>query len=546
MEEADLLLSLPDDVLVLVSSHLTPRDLSSLSLCSRSLHSAVSSSDKIWLSQCRRTPLPPHLLPRWRSGVSSYRSLCRFLLSVSPLLGLWVHQNPELGNVVLLSLGPFLSLLARRVIPQELSPRGGLRSGPLLWAPVFEILSSFHGVPHLFFLHGRTAVDDHRLYPGSVLPISPNPNVLLLEVDSHPESPPFSRLAFADRRRLLDAVSERVCLKNVPLFSDDDESAAAERRASLFHVHSRAAGGRIDWRSAGLNSADRPPSAGAGSNRRSFFSVVRQIVGKPGGASFISSKNRSSAAATAVAASNGGDSSSKHVALSEFLKGADTVGLTLRAANVRLTTYRAWPNMHDNQFALYKLPLQEAADGREYAGLWGGTFGWPPGRPSEDKPGKALFFLLLSYEEIAGELHLIATKILEGTHYVLHPNGSAMFIVKVNEPSADLFPWEMDGEGARVEVKHSFSGEGIANGDGFRYPGSKPGSLFEIHNGLLAFVWKESKSVLTLQRLDLEELLKKGERVPPLPPIANFAYLTKSYSNVFAGFPSSCSPSPSR
>ena len=126
------------------------------------------------------------------------------------------------------------------------------------------------------------------------------------------------------------------------------------------------------------------------------------------------------------------------------------------------------------------------------------------------------------------------------------PMGSAMFIVRVDEPASEPFPWETDGDDVRVEVKLTYAGEGIANGYGFRYPGSKPGYLFEMQNGHLAFVWKESKAVLTLQRLDLEDLLKKGERVPALPPVANFAYLTKSYSNVFAGFPSnsSCSPSP--
>jgi hypothetical protein len=49
-----------------------------------------------------------------------------------------------------------------------------------------------------------------------------------------------------------------------------------------------------------------------------------------------------------------------------------------------------------------------------------------------------------------------------------------------------------------------------------------------------------------MQRLNLQELLKKGERVPALPPSDNFSYLTKSYSNVFAGFStaSTCLPSP--
>ncbi|CDY30239.1 BnaC04g31500D [Brassica napus] len=48
------------------------------------------------------------------------------------------------------------------------------------------------------------------------------------------------------------------------------------------------------------------------------------------------------------------------------------------------------------------------------------------------------------------------------------------------------------------------------------------------------FVWKETKTVLTLQRLNLEELLKKGVCVSPLPPCLNFTYLTKSHTNVFA------------
>jgi len=62
------------------------------------------------------------------------------------------------------------------------------------------------------------------------------------------------------------------------------------------------------------------------------------------------------------------------------------------------------------------------------------------------------------------------------------------------------------------------------------------GNLFVSRKGFLAFVWRESKAVLTLQRMDLQTLLKNGERVAALPPIANFAYLTKSYSNVFAGY----------
>ncbi|KAI8029654.1 F-box protein [Camellia lanceoleosa] len=120
-----------------------------------------------------------------------------------------------------------------------------------------------------------------------------------------------------------------------------------------------------------------------------------------------------------------------------------------------------------------------------------------------------------------------------------------MFIVNINEPSLEPFPWATNGDSLPVDVNHTFAGEGIANGYGFRYPGSKPGSLFVIQGGLLAFIWKESRAVLTLQRLNLPELLKKGERVPALPPIANFSYLTKSYSNVFAGISNpTCTASP--
>lgn len=274
----------------------------------------------------------------------------------------------------------------------------------------------------------------------------------------------------------------------------------------------------------------------------------KQILRRSNSMNDSSSSGGVGVSVSSIFSKNGTFSSkeSKHVHLQEFLRASETVGLSVCASSVKLSCYRAWPNMHDSRYALYKLPLLKPAVGQEYAGLWGGSFGWPPGRPAEDKPGTALFFLLISYEESGGQRTLIATKILEGTHYVLHPNGSAMFIVKVDEPSSDPFPWDTDGNSVRIEIKQAYNGEGIANGYGFRYPGSKPGSLFVTQNGLLAFVWKESRSVLTLQRLDLQELLKKGERVPALPPIANFSYLTKSYSNVFTGFSiASCSlPSP--
>ncbi|KAL6003602.1 hypothetical protein ACLOJK_023835 [Asimina triloba] len=85
-----------------------------------------------------------------------------------------------------------------------------------------------------------------------------------------------------------------------------------------------------------------------------------------------------------------------------------------------------------------------------------------------------------------------------------------MFIVKIDEASFNPFPWDTNGDSVHVEIKHAYSSEGIANGYGFRYLGSKPGALFVTHNGFLAFIWKETKAVLTLQRLDLQvALLKK-------------------------------------
>jgi len=189
--------------------------------------------------------------------------------------------------------------------------------------------------------------------------------------------------------------------------------------------------------------------------------------------------------------------------------------------------------MNKNWFALYKMPLQVPKEDQVYAGLWGGTFGWPHEKPSQNKPKKPLFFLFLSYSESKGQQLLIGTKVLEGTRYALHPNGSAMFTVNINEPSSEPFPWNTDRDSLSMNIEHTFVGEGIAGGYGFKYPGSKSGSLFVFQNDVLAFVWKESRDVLTLQRLNLQELLKKGSRIPPLPPVDNFSYLMESSLNVF-------------
>ncbi|KAA8547072.1 hypothetical protein F0562_003501 [Nyssa sinensis] len=612
---SSLLLALPDDIFAIVTQSLSPRDLCNLGLCCRGLY-ALAASEKVWLTQCDMIGII-HLrdLVEWRKGVSSYKALCRFLVSVQPLLGIWVHQNPELGNVVYVMPG-FISVVGCRIIPQELGPLG-IEDGPILWAPVFEIIGDLDGSA-TFFLHGRERENDY-FYPGSLEPVDRTCNVLLLEVEPRQQRTggtlvhsksfahhldkdlsrkicrsdsgisksqrvsgknalmvPFSRLAFVNRKNLLEIVTSRIRAKvpdsaNGLLFPRlrDDENFQKdmvllfERRSFLLQMH-KISGGLIDWKDSPQLSRE-PTRLESSEIRKSLdhsSGICNSLNGYDGRTQCTKRKTlgvylkdslkqilgkSSSIYGSREILKNGSSSSeNKHAQLHEFLRSGDTIGLSLHAATMKLSSYRAWPNMHDSRFALYKLPVRPPTAGQEYAGLWGGTFGWPPGRPTEDKPGKALFFLLLSYEESQGQQLLIATKILEGTHYVLHPNGSAMFIVNIDEPSLDPFPWDTDGNSLPVEVKHAFMGEGIANGYGFRYPGSKPGSLFVIQEGLLAFIWKESRAVLTLQRLNLQELLKKGERVPALPPIVNFSYLTKSYSNVFAGFSntSNCLSSP--
>lgn len=600
---SSLLLSLPDDVFALVSRSLSPRDVCNLGLCCRNLHD-LASSEKVWLSQCDMLGVVPYReVIEWRKGVSSYKALCHFLVSIKPLLGIWVHQNPELGNVVYVMPG-FISAVGCRIIPQELSPLG-LEDGPILWSPVFEVVSDFEGSA-AFFLHGRENGTDY-VYPGSLKKVERTCNVLLLEVEpqqytsggelfhsksfihhsenetsgnicrsnsgvsvskrvtgQHATTVPFSRLAFVDRRKLLDTVTKQVRqtlpdAKDAILFPSLRREEADLRenmkllyeRRLLFMKMYDGGGGFTVWK-AGSELPLHPSHVGLGEfrqnldlisgchasqtatdhesrSRKTLAEYVRHSL------KYILKKSNSINGKRDLRKKSSSGHGSKHAHLHEFLQPGDAIGLTLHASTVKLSSYRAWPNMHESKFALYKLPMREPEVGQEYAGVWAGTFGWPPGRPSDDKPGKALFLLMLSYEESQGRRLLIATKILEGTHYVLHPNGSAMFIVNIEEPSNDPFPWCTDGHDSNpLDVKHAFKGEGIANGYGFRYPGSKPGSLFVIHDKMLAFIWKESRALLALQRLDLQEVLSRGERIPALPPVSNFAYLTRSYSNVFA------------
>ncbi|EYU31562.1 hypothetical protein ABFS82_12G037400 [Erythranthe guttata] len=434
------LLSLPDDIFSVITNFLSPKDVCRLGLGCPLLNSVLS-SDKVWIVQCNKLGLIPFTaLVEWRNGVCSYKSLCKFLVNIRPLIGIWVHQNPELGNVVYVMPG-FLSVVGCRIIPQ-------VADGPILWTPVFEILCDHVGSTS-FFLHGRERGDD-CIYPGLLKSVERKCNVLSLEASCEMTEMPFSRLESDDRARLLDVVTREIGnilpeASNVVFFprSSSDFEVLHERRLSLLRMYDKRG------------------------------------------------------------------------------------GLSLRGVNMELDRYLAWPRMDKSQSSLYKLTIEKST--REYGGLWGGTFGWPP---SAEKPGGALFLILISYEE--SKQLMIGTKILEGNSYVCYPNGSAMFIVNADQSSEGIFPFHEGSD--PIEVKESFSGEGIANGYGMRLPNWESGSLFVLENGLLVFLWEESREVLTLKRLDLGELLTRGERVNSLSPVSNFAYLTKTYTNVYSGF----------
>ncbi|KAL7090407.1 hypothetical protein ACP275_12G039200 [Erythranthe tilingii] len=494
------------------------------------------SSHEVWLFQCDKLGLVPYTtLIEWRKGVFSYKALCRFLVNIQPLIGTWVHQNPELGNVVYVMPG-FLSVVGCRIIPQKIGPLG-LEDGPILWTPVFEILCNHVGSTS-FFLHGRERGVDY-VYPGLLKSVDRDCNVLLLKVEHRHQrdegkladlknfahetdnevsssqrivgqkwtEKPFIHLCSGDRQKLLGFVTSQVRdivpdAANVLLFprpridavdSEQDFIVLHERRLLLLQMYER-----------GNMNHDLKSNEGSPLNPTELGCTSEYPASRAGDAT-----------------------------LHEFLQSGDWVGLSLQAETKELYSFNLWPYMYESLSALYKFPIRtpEACD--EYAGLWGGTIGLSL---SAAKPGKALFLIFISYQESEGQQQMIANKILEGNSRASRPNGSAMFVVNIDEPSMNIFPWDTDKQSNPISVKQSFKGEGISGGYGFRYPSSKPGSLFVLENGMLVFRWKESRNVLTLQRLDLADLLKKGERVPSLPPISNFAYLTREYRNVYSGF----------
>ncbi|CAH2079467.1 unnamed protein product [Thlaspi arvense] len=581
LSSACLLMSLPEDVIAVISHFLSLSDICNLSFCCKSLWDLVN-SEKTWLVQCELVKvLPLSEIIQWRIGISSYKALCRFLVKViKPLIGVWVNQNPELGNVVYVMSG-FLSVVGCRIIPQEVGPLG-IKEGLVMWSPVFEIICGLDGSAE-FFLHGRDR-EGSCVYPGSVTSINKSCNELLLEVEPRREKKlcseierealtkvllgenkrgvPFCKFAFSDRRKLLKLVTSHVGVHVLEpsigrLFptSKYDERMLLERRTMFLKMNLDEDelcynSIKVDINEMWENLSDDRESqievaVSPKKSFRRFLGIgIKHVLGKSS-----SSKNTPSSSEIKDSTKNTLPRSDSN--RQSFLNSDDTFGLSLKASYTNMSSYKGWPIMPPEIYALYKLPIKSHMKNQKYTGLWGGTFGWQLGNSIEDKPRNALYLLMLSYggpdEHIdhgtSDERHLIATKILEGTHYVEHPNGSTMFVVNIDKPSLEPFPFDTNG-GC---FQHSYTGEGIADGYGFRYPGSKPGSLYVISDDLLAFVWQETRDVFRLQRLNLEEILKKGLGlcVPPLPPTKNFTYMERSYGNVFTKSSSSSSSSSS-
>ncbi|CAF2272797.1 unnamed protein product [Brassica rapa subsp. narinosa] len=472
---------------------LSPRDICNLSFCCKSLCD-IANSENVWLDQCEIVKvIPSSEIVKWRTGVSSYKSLCRFLVeAMKPLAGVWVYHEPDLGNVVYVMPG-FLSVVGCRIIPQEVGPLG-IQEGRIMWSPVFEIICGFDGSTK-FFLHGRDRKHS-CLYPGLVTVIEKSCNVLSLEVEPRLEKTSseasrqglFSKLSCTDKRNLVELVTNHVGLHVSEPLSVKLFPTRREDEGWLFY----------NPKPVDINEMWEK-------NRCVYFEYIATDEERE-----IRYLNR------------------------QAFSSGDTFGLSLKGSYTDVFSHLGWPNINGDDFSLYKLPVNNPMnDQEEYAGLWGGTFGWPPGRCDEDETGNAFYLLMLSYEksEKNNGKRLIGTKILEGNDYVDRPNGTAMFVVDIDTPSLEPFPLDADGR----DFEHSYTGRGISDGYGFRYPGSKPGSLYVISDDHFAFVWHETKHVFTLKRVNLEEILKKdlGMCVPPLPPINNFTFMGRSYTNVF-------------
>ncbi|KAH7372712.1 hypothetical protein KP509_17G017300 [Ceratopteris richardii] len=614
------LTDLPEDVLERILSYLSPADICNLDMASKDLR-AVCSADKVWWNQCEvafGNQVSRLHLQAWWAALPSWRSIFRFMYSVNSMIGIWVHKNPERGNLVFITWG-FLSVVGCRVIPQSVGHKG-LENG-LMWAPVFEIVCSGYGSAACF-LYGCENGGD-CCYPGFFNGAKEGCNVLLLEAEpriclsnttgpflaveaeaneghslkferSLDEGPvPFDRLHSDDKRKILHEIAGRVTLKlpksmMEPLFSramarsesgmhmssSDEEFqkevlSMTERRSLLMRICN---GGDLDRKGAPANIHYRGISSDDLFNKivdsdlmnmllshRQYgdLELTKAIEGVQIHCSSSSNVGSSDVLNNGVQAqpslrqwlveltvdkmnqiveSADDDLSSgfkRAYLVQRFLGQSDSVALGLHAHQWYLDMYGTWPLMENDQFALYKLaePLSQA--GKEHPGLWSGTFGWPHGQIQQSR---GLYLLLLSYDDTEEGLVLTATKILNGGDRVSYPNGSQMFKAYVDRRSDKEFPSHTDKDGERVEITHAYEGDGIASGYGYRYPSSEPGDLFVEKNGLLAFVWRESGLVLNLQRLNLRVLLEKGKRVPAIKGIDNYAYLERSYENVYAHF----------
>ncbi|KAL2622627.1 hypothetical protein R1flu_002832 [Riccia fluitans] len=559
-----LLQELPEDVLTLVSSRISPQDVINMSATCKRLRSACD-ADRIWVPHCEKIDSEVDFYS-WRKGVNSCRALYRFMASVRSLLGVWVQQNPERGNLVYVTWG-FVSVVGVRIIQQEVGPQG--LDGGLLWIPVFEIVGNPDG-SLVFFLHGRKNQEVDLCYSGKFHASSSEPNVLLLgavavtdDKSETPRSPIREDLTGEEcsvsglvkslkalgteqisfEQELLELLTNQVALEVPALLTNGALFARKDGKLDVPTLKRSSLSQKT-----GLVQGEKDPTPADRRVQLLQMYKSRNVTEVMQGPDCIS-KSEPSSGYEDVPSKYLLQSLSKEAVdpLRGFLTQSQNMGLLLQAKTIKMDFCKHspfWPSMQsDRDFALYKVPEQRPEKGTDYAGLWAATFSWPPGRYDADTR-LPLFFLLLSYAQEKEGRVLIATKVQEGNIFAIRPDGfpissvhgQVMFTARVDEFSSQPFPWQTERDDLPVKLVEVFQGDGGYRGSKYlRYfTGSTPGDLFVHSSGILSFVWRERDFsgeiiALSLERLDLRNCLENGERLSASPPLANFGYLSTGF-----------------
>ncbi|KAL3691317.1 hypothetical protein R1sor_004968 [Riccia sorocarpa] len=523
---------LPQDVLALITSQISPQDVVSLSATCRRLRTACA-ADEIWLPHCEEIDCQfenPIDYSSWRKGMNSYCALYRFMVSVQSLLGLWLQWNPNLGNLVYITWG-FISVVGVRFIKQELGPQGP--DGGLMWMPTFEIVARPDG-SSVFFLHGRK---DHKVdfcclgnfFPSCVSEV----NVLQLGAETLLRK--SSVLENSASANILSAVETRKELPVEECISPQlCRSAETRGKKKLF----------FDQEMLELAATEIGLQVPALLTRSAVFALRNTLQAEKSARTDLIMTPAERRVQLVQSSMKLKEESPE--ARSQFIHSLVLhARATHLAYNVGIAPY--WPLMpRDTGHILYKVPAQKAEKGTDYAGLWAGTFGWPPGYNKEF--GRSVWSVLLRYANLPWEQGqvLIATVLQEALVWIddvpsRNGIGSVMFTAKLDEVSTKPFPWQTERDFQPVNIVDAFQGEGGYQGNQYfscvRRDHTGAGDLYVHESGKLSFVWKERDffgriPVLTLERLDLRKCVVNGERVPAVSPLANFAYTVNSAEKV--------------